>query len=326
MNPSSILRGLSAVSVLLSALLAALPPPAAAQFFPVFNQGSLQRSVMLPALGAAALADAPAWHASLDLTTEYATDANAAESVLLDGESARFALAYRAPLGETLEWNVELPLLVLGGGFMDRPVEDWHGVFGLPNGGREQAPRDRYRYRYLRNGNTLLDVTDSGTHLGDVRAGLGWQWSEVAALRAQIKLPTGDGAALAGGNAGLALWVDRALSFAPGSRWSGYLSAGASAVDTPEVLPGQLSRSAGFGGLGLAYRVGESLSIISQLYAHSALMRDSGLDALSQPGLQFVLGARWRLPSGTRIDLAFQEDPVVAASPDFSLHLGIAFE
>lgn len=302
------------------------PAAFAADFFPVHNQGALQRSAMLPALGAAQTADATAWSAALDLTTEYYNAATATESVLQDGESARFALTWRAPLGETLEWNLELPLLVLGGGFMDRMIEDWHGWFGLPNGGRELAPRDRYQYRYVRNGVTQLDVTGSGTYLGDVRAGLGWQWSESTALRAQLKLPTGDGGALAGGNAGLALWFDHALGFADGSRWSGYLSAGGSAIDEPEVLADLQPRAAAFGGLGLGYRVSERFSIASQLYAHSALFRDTELDGLKKPGLQFVLGASWRLASGTRLSLAFQEDPIVSSSPDFSLHVGLAFE
>ena len=319
-------RGCRPLMGLLALLAVVLPLPAAAQFLPLFNQGALQRSAALPVLGATQVATAPGWQAALDLTTEYSTQMNATESVLQDGESARVALRYRAALAEDLEWNLEVPVLVLGGGFMDRLIEDWHGWFGLPNGGRELAPRDRYRYQYVRNGVTLLDVTDSGTHLGDVRAGLGWHSGAATVLRAELKLPTGDGAALAGGNAGLALWLDHALDFGAGSRWSGYLSAGGSAIDTPEVLAELQERAAGFGGLGLGYRVGRGFSIVSQLYVHSALFRDTALDSLKKPGLQFALGASWRLPSGTRVQLAFQEDPVVSSSPDFSLHFGYAFE
>ena len=315
------------VSAVLSAgLLLCVAPAAAGDFLPLFNQGALQRSAALPSLGAPTVADAAAWSAALDLTTEYYTDTNATESVLQDGESARVALRYRAGLAEDLEWNLEVPVLVLGGGFMDRLIEDWHGWFGLPNGGRELAPRDRYQYRYVRNGTTLLDVSESGTYLGDMRAGLGWQSGESTVLRAELKLPTGDGAALAGGNAGLALWFDRALDFGVGSRWSGYLSAGGSAISAPDVLADHQNRAAGFGGLGLGYRVSAGFSIVSQLYAHSPLFRDTALDGLKKPGLQFALGASWRLPSGTRVQLAFQEDPVVSSSPDFSLHFGLAFE
>lgn len=316
----------SVLRIAMVALLAATPLAQAAEFFPVFNQGALQRSATLPALGAAQVSAVGATERSvaIDLTTEYYSDSNARESVLEDGESARIAFGWRAGFAEDWEWNVEVPVLVLGGGFMDRIVEDWHDFFGLPNGGRELAPRNRYEYRYVRDGVTLLDVTDAGTQLGDVRAGLGWQWRQNTAVRAQLKLPTGDGARLGGGNLGGALWLDHALDLGPDSRWSATVSAGASASATSDVLPQLQNRAAAFGGAGLAWRAFERVSFATQLYAHTALFKDSELDGLRNPGLQFVLGTTWHAAPGVDLRLAFQEDPIVSSSPDFSLHFGLA--
>lgn len=317
-------RSLKALTMLLS--VCGAQSAVAAEFFPVFNQGSLQRSAALPVLGATRVAavGAPQQSYALDLTTEYYRDANARESVLEDGESARLAFGWRSGFAEDWEWNVEVPLLVLGGGFMDRIIEDWHGFFGLPNGGRELAARDAYQYRYTRDGVTLLDVTEAGTQLGDIRAGLGWQLRECTALRAQLKLPTGDGARLGGGNFGASLWLDQTLNFGPGSRWSGYLSAGGSAIATPDVLPELQNRAAAFAGMGVSWRAFDALSLATQLYAHTPLFKDTELEGLQNPGLQFVLGATWHAAPGVDLQLAFQEDPVVSSSPDFSLHFGLA--
>lgn len=300
----------------------------ASEFFPTFNQGSLQRSAALPALGAAWVLSPgeSSWYGALDLTTEYFLDANASEELLADGESARFALSYRAALAEGWEWDVQVPILVLGGGFMDSIIQDWHGYFGLPNGGRELAPRNDYQFRYTRNGVTLLDVQDSGTYLGDVRVGLGWQWREATALRAQLKLPSGDGEQLGGGNTGLALWLDHAFDFSEASRWSAYASAGGSFISAPKILADMQNRTTLFGGAGLSYSLLDSLSVSAQLYAHTALYKDSALDSLSDPGLQFVLGGSWRVTPTTTLNLAFQEDPIITTSPDFSLHFGWSFE
>lgn len=298
----------------------------ASAFFPTFNQGALQRNATLPALGEAHVL-APgdsSWYGAVDLTTEYYSDANATESVLEDGESTRIALSYRGGFEGGWEWNAQLPVLVLGGGFLDSMIEGWHDTFGLPNGGRELAARDQYHYRYVRGGATLLDVTDSGTQLGDLRLGAGWRLNDVSVLRAQLKLPTGEGGKLGGGNTGLALWLDHALGFAPGSHWSGYVSAGGSWSDESDVLPQLQQQGAGFGGVGLSYRATDALSLTSQLYAHTALFKDTELNGLSDPGLQFVLGLAWKLSRAVQFNLAFQEDPIVASSPDFSLHFGVA--
>lgn len=303
------------------------PAASAADFFPVFNQGSLQRSATLPALGEARLLKSSdsGWYTALDLTTEYYADSNANEELLEDGESARLALSYRAALAKNWEYQIEVPVLVQGGGFLDGPIEDWHGFFGLPNGGRELAPQDRYRYRYVRNGVTLLDVRDSGTVLGDVRVGTGWRVSESTALRGLLKLPTGDESSLSGGNAGAALWFDHAMDFGPASRWSSYLSGGASLSEESKILAGLQNSAVVFVGGGIACEVFNRLQLIGQIYAHSPLYKNTELDGLKNPGLQLLLGSRWKISETLSFLLAFQEDPIVSSSPDFSLHFGLSW-
>lgn len=313
----------------LAAACAALLAAQAAQagdFFPTSNQGALQRSFALPALGEARILESgeEAWYGAVDLTTEYHLGRSAREEILQDGETSRFSLSYRGGLGADWEWGVQLPLLVQGGGFLDSFIERWHGFFGLPNGGREFAPRNRYKYRYVRDGVTVLNVQDSSTGLGDVQLSTGWQWRDSAALRGMLKLPSGDENHLAGGNLGGALWLDTALPFARASAWSGYVSAGASLNDQAGVLASLQNRAAAFAGAGLSYRVLSRLQVTSQFYAHTPLYRDTDLEALKKPGLQFVLGGSYRISETLNFLLAFQEDLVTASSPDFSLHFGLS--
>ncbi|MGQ0621360.1 MAG: DUF3187 family protein [Panacagrimonas sp.] len=289
------------------------------------NQAALARSFALPALGGTApIPAAGSWRFALDLSSEYVLDQEGREELLLDGESQHYAFQYGRGWGADFDWSVELPLLHVGGGFMDDLIEGWHDTFSLPNGGREDAPTDRYRYRYLRDGVTVFDVRNGGTRLGDVRLSAGWQLREQLMLRGQLKLPTGDEDRLIGGNVGGAIWADLGLPFPAASGLNGYVSAGLSASEDAKLL-GDLQRSlVPFGGLGFAYQAFPALEVISQLYLHAPLSEHTEIDALERPGAQLTLGVRGCFGGGPCLELSFQEDLAVGASPDFGLRFALS--
>lgn len=315
------------VRTLLCCALGLLPvavQAASAAFMELRNEATLARGFGLPAVGKSQLVEDRRLRLSLDLSNEYHANQSGDEAVLLDGEVARMALRYQHRLGERFELGLELPLLHQGGGFLDAAIENWHDWFSLPEGGRGDAPQDRYHYHYEQGGETLLEVEQGGTRIGEVQLLGGWAMSADTALRASIKLPTGDAEALAGNEAlGAALWLDH--GWQRGSLGA-YLSGGALHVADGEVLAGKQRNWVAFGGAGLAWQTWPRLRLIAQLNAHSPLYQEVDEDALSRPGLQLALGAAVRLGAGSELLLGFQEDPVVAASPDFSLHLAWVLE
>lgn len=319
------LRHVCARSCLAVALSSALSPAAHADSLSTSNQSTLARGFALPAVGHAtpALADGR-WTASLDLTSEFVDKAEGGESIVLDGETARYGLRYERAWRKRGAWNVEIPLLHTGGGFLDGPIEDWHGVFGLPQGGRKESARDRYRYRYVRDGVTVLEKESGGAHLGDVQVGAGWKARDTMMLRGVLKLPTGDEDELTGGNLGGAVWADMALPFEPGSIAGGFVSAGLSINEKSEVLEDLHNGVVPFGAVGFDLRLLRTLKGLVQLYAHGPLYDDTDVDALERPGLQFSLGGRWCANGKSPCaELSFQEDMVVASSPDFSLRFAL---
>lgn len=298
-------------------------PPLRADTLGTSNQGALARAFALPALGHAQLASASQWQFAFEIATEFVNKQTDSEALLLDGESQRGSLGWRGGLGADWDVGIEIPVLHTGGGFMDSLVEDWHDTFGLPNGGRENAPQDRYRYAYARDGSVVLDTDEDGTALGDVRVDLGRAIGEGFALRAQLKLQTGDADRLGGGNFGGALWSDWALPFGAASRWGGFLSAGLSANEQANALESQQNEFVPFGGLGLDLRLLDSLQALAQVYLHGPLYEDSEIAALERAGAMLTLGGRWCLRDDTCVDLSFSEDLAVGVSPDFSLRLAL---
>lgn len=292
----------------------------------VYNQSALSRAFELPVLGRPSVLAGGSGSTALryDLTSEYHAEQSETESVILDGEAQMLTLAFQRGFGSGLEWTAELPVIHQSGGFMDGFIEGWHEAFALPDGGRPEAPRDRYLYQYQRDGEVVLQQSRHGTELGDLRLGLGWQAAHWAALRFELKLATGDEDRFSGGNHGGALWFDAALPFAEASRWSGWLAAGASYNGPTEQLAEQQQRFVPFGGFGLGLALNPALSLLGQLYAHGELYEDSGLDPLRE-ALQLALGLRWRVSPDLAVDIGFQEDLVTASSPDLSLHLALAW-
>lgn len=302
-------------------LLAALccAPARAGEFAPGGDGGTLARGFALPALGEAVMLGRgrSETRLTLDFTNEYVQEGScAAECVTLDGETARLRYTYRVGLGAGWDFALEVPYLDAGGGFLDGWIEDWHGWFGLPNGGRELAPQDRYRFRYERNGVVLLDETRGYDGLGDATLTFGRRVGRRNVLRAMVKLPTGDERRLAGGTTGGALWLEH--PFVTSGRWAGYFSLGVSANERGEVLRDMQNTEVLFGGIGLLMPLSRYVRLSAQLQAHGRLYDGSELTPLARAGTPLTLGLN--IGSGRRgsLDIGFQEDPSVNGSPDFA--------
>lgn len=286
--------------------------------FHSFNQASLARFAPLPAAGHA---QGDGARVQLDWTSEAHQDAQAIETLSLDGEIMRLSYT-RQWTWQGLQWLAELPLMVTGGGILDQRIEDWHRWFGLPNGARTAQPRDAYQYRYQRNGVTVLDVHGSDVALGDVRAGM-QQCGARGCWHALLQLPTGDEDRLLGGGLGAALWYSTA--YALGSRFSGVLAAGSSVQRRVGALKPMQRSVTPFGWASMGYALTPRWALGAQLYAHAPLYGSSQIDALTRMGLQTTFGLQYRSARGMQLELGFQEDLITESSPDFVIQLAAAW-
>jgi hypothetical protein len=313
-------RVLTALCAACAALLAA--PASAGDFAPGASAGALARGFALPALGQPDVLAAGRSETRLtfDLSNEYVAEGDcAAECILLDGETARLRVAWRRGLRGGWDVALEAPLMSHGGGALDGWIQDWHGWFGLPNGGREHRANGQYRYYYARNGQVLLDESETGSGIGDLTASIGRRLGQARVARAMVKVPTGDESAPGGGNGGAALWLEQGLGAPAG--WHGYLAIGGSINERAEVLGGKQNRELAFGGFGLMAPLGRKLFATAQLHVHGPLYEDSALAPLSRTGMPLTLGLQLRTGARGSVELGIQEDPSVNASPDFAVYL-----
>ncbi len=302
--------------------------------FDTFNQSPIIQIHGLPAIGSAIVlpVDRSQYRLTINIASNYTTKTLSNEAVLFDGETERLTFSYTQGLGENLEWGVRIPYVSHDGGSLDAFIEDWHDMFGLPQGGRDRASHNRLIYRYSRNGNTLLNLTNTTDGIGDVRVNGAWQWRKAnrqneanIVLRTSLSLPTGDSDKLMGsGGIDAALWLsaNRTKSWFsyPGSLWGG---TGILLLGDGDVLAGQQRGAALFGSIGGGAKVWSNVFLKLQVDANTALYSKSSLVQISGDSMQLIMGGEIEMDKNMRIDLAVKEDPTVHASPDVVFHIGL---
>ena len=141
---------------------------------------------------------------STDIASYLVWENSGSENIFLDGETYRFALALRGGFRNRWEWFAEAPIVAHRTGVFDSFIENWHDFFGLAQNDRDRVPHDRLALFYRDGAGAYVDIRENVSSFGDVSLGVGYaspQWgfsNDGLAIRASVKLPTGDEDSLAG--------------------------------------------------------------------------------------------------------------------------------
>ena len=267
-----------------------------------------------------------ALHSSV--ASHYVSEFNTLEGINLDGETLRFALEARYGFADNWDIQVEIPWLEHSGGHLDSLIDNWHELWGMPDGGRSDVARNLLDYRYG-GPDSNFALLDDASGLGDVTLSLNYAFyqdeNSTASIGLGYKFGTGEEDDLLGSGADdiyLALrFSGRHLTDLPLS-WHGqvgYLNAGDS-----DVLAGAQENNLWFAGLAVDWTVLESVSLIAQLDAHTAPL-DSELDGPGEDAILLSLGARWRFAQHWAVDINFVEDIRVATAPDITFQASLRY-
>jgi len=325
----------------LALLLHCLAPSAGAADMEITPFRSTNQSPLVQIFGLPADSNAtvtPSGHLSVSLTQDVASDytvsRTAREQIVLDGESYRWTLAARYGFAERFEAGVEIPYVLYGGGFLDSFVIEWHNFFGLPQGGRDSAPKNRLRFNYFKDGVQKIRMEQADSGIGDISLTGGMSIYEVRdkdshdslALRASLKLPSGDSGSLRGsGSTDMNLSLCGSMNnFTEWGALGVFGSLGGMVMTKGSVLADQQNNVVGFGTAGLGWGPAEWISFKFQLDWHTPFYHDSSLDEVSKGSLMLISGGALRLPGDYRLDIGVSEDVAVATAPDVAFHLGLS--
>lgn len=131
----------------------------------------------------------------------------------LDGEAWQLTGDWALKAGAS-RFNLRARVAYRSGGIADQAIWNWHQFFNMPQGGREDAPKNRLVYHLERDGRVIGDLSHSGWALMDLD--LAWirPFGTVEAggrVGVSIQLPTGRQSDFSGsggtdGLVGAALW------------------------------------------------------------------------------------------------------------------------
>jgi hypothetical protein len=315
-------------------VLAALPSiawlaPAATHADPLLtrNQNPLVLPYGLPAPLPARLPAAGSGRVTLDLNWANSADDDITDShnFTMDAETQDLRLRLEYAFGKDWAGLVEIPWRHLSGGTLDGLIENWHDLFGLPNGVRDQMPQDRLLIQYQQGATVQLQVDESASGIADVPIAIGYQVrsTDRSALSTwlTVDLPVGDSNGLLGSGA-----TDVALSIAGQTQfadhWQVFGQADAVWLGQGDILP-QYQQSFAWAGLaGVSWNAWRRLDLTVQVYANSRVF-DISIDGLSGEAVVLSYGGTWRTTGGWRFDFGMNEDIQVNASPDATFYFAV---
>ncbi len=311
-------------------ILLTAPRAHALEVFPFYtvNQSPLVQIYGLPAADNAVLLPKGKIRSmlSVDIANNFGIDQNPREQIVLDGESYRVLLGFRYGVAKGIEAGIDIPYLDYSGGFLDLIVQGFHDTFGITEGGRDSAPKNRLLFQYTRNGVDQFKITHGNSGIGDIRLLGGVQlyddekaYPRALALRASLKLPSGYSPELQGsGSTDFALWLTGSDDYRLGSgHVTLFGAAGGLAMSRGDVLPAQQRNLVAFGTGGVGWSPGPGLAVKAQANAHTSFYKDSDLIELNSGSVQLMIGATFALPAKILMDFAIIDDLVlISSSPD----------
>jgi len=249
------------------------------------------------------------------------------ETIVIDGETHRNNVQIRYGYSDALEIGLDVSYLRHKAGGLDNFITDWHRFFGLPNGGRENFPENGLQYSYHNNDETFV-LEEPARGLGDVTMKIAYSLYETPtqeiALRAGVKLPTGNAAKLLGSKSSdFYLGVNISEWESSAFRW--HASAGILRLGEGEVLNRQRKDWVVYGSSTVVWLFNNNIVLKAQIDAHSTFY-DSATKELGGEAAQLLLGGAIRFNKNTVLDLSVSEDIVVDTSPDVVFQMAITFK
>lgn len=325
-----------ATTILTLLLCGALPAyPSEITPFRTYNQNPVVQIFGLPAIGDSRVLPEGKKELALifDLANNYADNSSGNEHIVLDGETYLVNVTGRFGVSDRFEVGFEAPYIFQSGGFLDSFIQDYHSAFGFPNGGREQAPNGRLLFSYRRNGATVFQVDKGNSGIGDIRLTSGFRLygnnsdsPQAVALRASLKLPTGDSNQLRGsGGTDLALWLTGSRGYKTRyGPWEIFGGAGVLGMADGDLMPEQQRNIVYFGSVGAGWKPLSRLVLKVQFDGQTAFYRNSDLDELSSFSVQVIAGGSILFSEKIALEIGLSEDLIIITAPDVVFHFALS--
>ncbi|MDQ6964312.1 MAG: DUF3187 family protein [Mariprofundales bacterium] len=246
----------------------------------------------------------------------------AAQRYLADMELFVAQAALRYGLGYGSDLEVSLPLLRPSAGVLDSALHRYHRALGLPNGGRELRPNNRFGYLY-------------GHRQGGWRGSARWELGSVQltmrsriyrqpwALLLGVRLPTA-GRSRGWGADGVDIAAGTVVSWQRDG-WSAHAEGWWVAPvlhHDRSIVVGDYLRVSTTLGLQVT-RLSSPFNVLLQIQGGGSPYRQSGVAALDQSPWLISVGVRLPVEGGWQWSATFVENITQRSTQDFGISLGL---
>jgi len=257
----------------------------------------------------------------LSHSSTYTVESSRDWDISLDMEITELSFRYKRIINNLFEFDLDIPVLVLSGGFMDAALEDYHDAFGFPDYGRKDRPHNDFLYEVRKDGNIIIRGK-TGTRLGDIRLAVKKPLMSaddyVLSIRGDIEVPVSSaekGYSNGSLDTGFSMLFDKRISDSTMTYWN--LGA---------VFPGDVKGHEDLdlknyinGGLAVETRLRRNLNLIVQLHGQSEIYPDTGISAVDGRTFFIALGGRY-YSGNSNYELSLTEDLNTSGSPDFIIN------
>jgi len=247
----------------------------------------------------------------------------------LDVETLRIALDLDWRITSRFQMGLTLPFLRHGGGFLDRPVEGFHRLFNLTNGGREDTPQNNYSVYVVRNNRFWLKSAQSAAiQQGDLVVRIKtplYRWQHVIdlALASAVKLPTGSLDALTG-SGGFDIQMALFATWRPVKALVFHYNISHSRLGKPTRHEGFPLRPITTQMLALEYRGENRYSALIQVQSNTGPFPESVLGPLDRTAFEISMGAKYGLSKTMTLEFGITENiSQFHNTPDIGFHAGV---
>ena len=261
------------------------------------------------------------WQMATNIANTVQADSNAmsGDNILIDAETTAIRLAVEYGLAERWSMVVDLPYINHGKGRLDGAVNEFHDIFGFPDGPRGDRPEDLFEVSYQRDEQYLVNVARPQSGFGDMGVSLIYSldksWVQDLKVGSKLKVPTGNPSRLTGsGTHDIAFWLSATNPL--GNQFSHFLTLGGTLIEQDRGLLSDM-RNSGYGFLsyGVAWRYSPAIDLKIQLDTRSAIYKQTALLPL-RSATTVSFGGVLRLSNNYILEIAIAEDIAVGTAPD----------
>ena len=99
-------------------------------------------------------------------------------SLTVDEESQIVLPSLTIGLSKHSDLLIALPIYRQGGGILDRAIDDWHKLFGLPGGGRSLTEHNQFKVNGKNEDNSSFNLEEAAIGIGNLSVEISHLWHE----------------------------------------------------------------------------------------------------------------------------------------------------